>query len=175
MCTTDETRDNRPELLLLTSPCGKRKTKTTKTCVCVCVRSLTSTSWWSSDPRPAAGLVSAVFAWLRPECRRREPRGLKGAVEMKEDEGWRRRIWTGSLTPNAGCFTCCFVSTSSPPIHAAPFSKRLKKKQKERLCQTRHCTPWPPAKSMSSILRNLFICVCTYMSTVLWLHHGFCS
>lgn len=86
MCTTDETRDNRPELLLLTSPCGKRKTKTTKTCVCVCVRSLTSTSWWSSDPRPAAGLVSAVFAWLRPECRRREPRGLKGAVEMKEED-----------------------------------------------------------------------------------------
>lgn len=35
----------------------------------VCVRSLTSTSWWSSDSWLPAELVSVVFAWLRLERR----------------------------------------------------------------------------------------------------------
>ncbi|KAI9543500.1 hypothetical protein NQZ68_012151 [Dissostichus eleginoides] len=34
-----------------------------------CVSALTSTSWWSSDPRLAAELVSVVFAWLRLQSR----------------------------------------------------------------------------------------------------------
>lgn len=90
MCTMIQKDITVPKLLLLTSPCGKTT---------MCVRSLTYTSWWSSDRWLAAELVSVVFAWLRLTGAPQPGQihgGVKGDVGRKRRK-WRKGIWTGSL------------------------------------------------------------------------------
>lgn len=69
----------------------REKNKTNKKNVCV--RSLTSTSWWSSDPWLAAELVSVVFAWLRLE--RRSPARLTGVKRRREEEEVEEEVEDG--------------------------------------------------------------------------------
>lgn len=134
----DTKRDKCPQLLLLTSACGKQQKNKTN----VCVRSVTSTSWWSSDPWLAAELVSwSLHGSDWSFAGRPDSRGGEGSGGGSGDLDWLSNNQTLGVP-------CCFVSTSSPPVHAAPFSKRLKTRKK-RLWQAEHCTQL----SMSSILK----------------------
>lgn len=114
---------------------GKKNQKTT------CVRSLTSTPWWSSDPRLVAELVSLVFAWLRLE--RRSPARFTGGGERRRGRRRKWMRWDLDWLPNTktlgvSVLLCLdnLTTLSRSTIHS-------KTKRKKKDCAKQNIAPLP--------------------------------
>lgn len=106
-----------------------------------CVRSLTSTPWWSSDPRLVAELVSLVFAWLRLE--RRSPARFTGGGERRRGRRRKWMRWDLDWLPNTKTLGVSVLLRLDNLTTLSCSTIHSKTKRKKKDCAKQNIAPLP--------------------------------